>query len=70
MTIEQEQLIYKIIAGLQEADPLEYYVWQNAYECFMCKSEPTATKHDFQHAPDCPLILANRLLATLKDDIQ
>src|SRR5260221_5246435 len=32
MTIEQEQLICKIATQLQEADLLQFYYWQQAYE--------------------------------------
>ena len=67
MTIEQEQLIYKIATQLQEADLLQFYYWQQAYECKLCKGEPAALESDFQHMPDCPLILAQQLRKTLND---
>jgi len=68
MTIEQEQLICKIAMQLQEADLLQFYYWQQAYECPLCNGDPAATKEDFKHTSDCPVVLAQQLRKTLNDD--
>ncbi len=68
MTIEQEQLIYKIATQLQEADLVQFYYWQNAYECNVCNGDPAITRSDFKHSPDCPLVLAQQLRKTLNDE--
>ena|SRR5260221_864797 len=70
MTIEQEQLICKIATQLQEADLLQFYYWQQAYECSLCNGEPAAFKDDFKHAPDCPLLLAQQLQKTINDEYE
>jgi hypothetical protein len=68
MTNEQEQLIQAILAGLANANPVGYY--RDGYECLLCDGETSLARETFQHTPQCPLILASRLAATLHPTVE